>query len=198
LPPCGWGWPFPECGEGVAGATEKVMWVATMDALIQGIVIAVPTQIFVSFVLLFLTTGNWMVALLTTSAIVGIMASTFITFVAQAKSIGLYESLFLSITVAFGIDYVVHLAHAYNHSRQKDRCLRMQESLAGMGVSVVSGAMSTLLASSALFFCSLRFFTYYGSFIFFVVMWSILWALCFFPALMMTFGPNSPGANWQL
>ena len=134
------------------------MWVSTMDALVEGIMAAVPTQLGVSLLLLFLATGNWKVcvvkrrllpvtspchisnptlirtnagrqnahahtlfftvlslsggvfvrirdtmrgtqtALLTTSTILGIMSSTFTTFVAQRKSIGLYESLFLSLT----------------------------------------------------------------------------------------------------
>jgi len=135
------------------------------------------------------------VALLTLAVIVGIMASTLVTFVVQGNTVGLYEALFFSMTVGFGIDYVVHLAHAYNNSRHFDRSLRMKEALGIMGVSVASGAISTLLASSALFVCSLQFFTYYGSFIFGVVLWSILWALLFFPALMMTVGPNGTNGD---
>jgi hypothetical protein len=66
-----------------------------------------------------------------------------------------------------------------------------QHALASMGVSILSGAISTLLASSMLFACSFNFFYLFGSFIFFVILWSLLWAMCFFPAIMMTIGPNN-------
>jgi len=195
LPPCGWGWPFPRCGEGVLGATERLMWIATMNSLSENLAVSIPMQFFVSFILLFFFLGNWKVALLTTLTVVGITASTFITFVAQGKSIGLYELLFISLTIGLGIDYVVHLAHAYNHSSFQNRCLRMKSAIHSMGVSVLSGAISTLLASAPLFFCDLHFFSYYGNFIFFVVMWSILWSVFFFPAVMMTWGPNLPDGD---
>jgi len=41
----------------------------------------------------------------------------------------------------------VHLAHAYNESEEADRVDKMLQSLTTIGVSVLSGAISTLMAS---------------------------------------------------
>ena len=46
------------------------------------------------------------------------------------------------------------------------------------------------MASVMLFVCSFNFFSTYGGFIFFVIFWSYVWAILFFPAIMMTFGPE--------
>jgi hypothetical protein len=47
------------------------------------------------------------------------------------------------------------------------------------------------MASFMLFVCSFNFFSTYGGFIFFVIFWSLVWAMLFFPAIMMTVGPCS-------
>ena len=172
------------------GLTGRALWIATMDALVSGVITAVPTSVGLSFVVLTVTTGNWQVAAIATITIVGVMGCFFLTFVAQAQTLGVYESMFLSLTAGFAVDYVVHLAHAYNEADASDRCDKMQHSLTAMGVSVVSGAISTLMASMMLFICSFNFFSTYGSFIFFVIFWSLVWAMLFFPAAMMTIGPN--------
>ena len=120
-----------------------------------------------------------------------VVVRVFLSFVAQGLTLGVYESMFLSLTAGFAVDYVVHFAHAYNESAAPDRAGKMRDSLTAMGVSVMSGAISTLMASMMLFVCSFNFFSTYGGFIFFVIFWSILWAMCFFPALMMTAGPSA-------
>ena len=173
------------------GLTGRLMWIATLEALVTGLVTALPTSIGLSFVVLTVTTGNWRVAVMATMTIVGIMGSFFLSFVAQGLTLGVYESMFLSLTAGFAVDYVVHFAHAYNESAAPDRAGKMRDSLTAMGVSVMSGAISTLMASMMLFVCSFNFFSTYGGFIFFVIFWSILWAMCFFPALMMSAGPSA-------
>jgi len=172
------------------GLTGRAMWIATMNALVTGVIQAIPTSVGLSFLVLTVTTANWWVAALATITIVGIMGSFFLTFVAQGQTLGVYESMFLSLTAGFAVDYVVHLAHAYNEAATSDRSDKMHQSLTTMGVSVLSGAISTLMASMMLFVCSFNFFSTYGGFIFFVIFWSFVWAMCFFPAIMITFGPD--------
>jgi hypothetical protein len=178
------------------GLTGRLMWIATMEALVTGVIQAVPSSVGLSFLVLTVTTGNWKVSALATLTIVGVMGSFFLTFVAQAQTLGVYESMFLSLTAGFAVDYVVHLAHSYNEAEATDRVDKMQHSLTNMGVSVLSGAISTLMASMMLFVCSFNFFSTYGGFIFFVIFWSLVWAMCFFPAIMMTIGPNGTTARY--
>ena len=180
------------------GLTARAPWIENMNAFVAGMVQAIPCSVVLAFVVLTVTTCNWKVAALATMTIIGVLGSFFLTFAAQALTIGLYEAMFLSLTAGFAVDYVVHLAHSYNESGLDDREDRMQHALGSMGVSVLSGAISTLMASSMLFACSFNVFMTFGGFIFFVIFWSLLWAMCFFPAIMMTIGPcnDSGKISW--
>ena len=180
------------------GFTGRTQWIEDIDALVQGVVQTLPASVALAFVVLTVTTCNWKVSALATVTIIGILGSFFIGFVAQGQTLGFYEAMFLGLTAGLAVDYVVHLAHAYNESGLDDREDKMQHALASMGVSVVSGAITTLMASSMLFACSFNFFTTFGSFIFFVIFWAIAWALCFFPAVMMSIGPNSDSGEIAL
>ena len=49
-------------GEGVLGVTDpRLMWIGTMQSLIDNIYFTIPTQIVLSLFLILLTTGNWKV-----------------------------------------------------------------------------------------------------------------------------------------
>mmetsp|Transcript_28014 Transcript_28014/g.70909 ORF Transcript_28014/g.70909 Transcript_28014/m.70909 type:complete len:1092 (-) Transcript_28014:290-3565(-) len=173
------------------GITDRTDWIVLMHTLINGVVTGVPIAMLVALFVLILATGNIWVSLCATLTIVGVMASFFITFVAIRGKLGYYECMFLQITVGMSVDYVVHLAHSFNMSPRHSREEKMQDSLGEMGISVFSGAITTLAASGLLFGCEFNVFFQYGSFIFFVILWSIIWAMLFFPAMMIQFGPNS-------
>mmetsp|Transcript_32100 Transcript_32100/g.77651 ORF Transcript_32100/g.77651 Transcript_32100/m.77651 type:complete len:736 (+) Transcript_32100:99-2306(+) len=170
--------------------TDRTDWIMLMHTLINGVVSGVPIAISVALLVLVVATGNFWVSLFATFTIIGVMASFFITFVATKGKLGYYECMFLQITVGMSVDYVVHLAHSYNVSPRHTNAEKMQDSLGEMGISVFSGAITTLAASGLLFGCQFNVFFQYGSFIFFVILWSIIWAMLFFPALMIQFGPN--------
>lgn len=174
----------------VIGLTGRLEWIAVMHALVQGVMTGVPASLAIALAVLAVSTANWLVALLATMTILGVMSSFFITFVASGWVLGMYECMFLQLTAGMAVDYTVHLAHAYNESAGETREAKMRESLSEMGVSVLSGAVSTLGASICLFVCSFKVFYLYGSFIFFVILWAILWAVLFFPALMISLGPS--------
>jgi len=184
-----------EEGVDVIGFTGRLEWIAIMQALIKGVTTGVPASLCIAMLVLVLSTANLYIAGIATLSILGVMASFFITFVASGWVLGMYECMFLQLTAGMAVDYVVHLAHAYNESHATSRADRMRESLREMGVSVGSGAISTLAASGLLFICSFRVFNLYGSFIFFVILWAIVWALLFFPAAMMAFGPEGTQGN---
>mmetsp|Transcript_59937 Transcript_59937/g.147347 ORF Transcript_59937/g.147347 Transcript_59937/m.147347 type:complete len:1142 (-) Transcript_59937:8-3433(-) len=170
--------------------TDRTDWIMLMYTLINGVVSGVPLAVAVAFIVLVCATANWWVSLMASLTIMGIMSSFFITFVAMKGKLGYYECMFLQITVGMSVDYVVHLAHSYNSSRRHARADKMQDSLGEMGISVFSGAITTLAASGLLFACKFNAFFEYGSFIFFVIFWSILWAIIMFPAMMIQFGPQ--------
>ena len=59
----------------------------------------------------------------------------------------LLESLNLVLVVGLAVDYVVHLAEGYARSPASDRLTRTKDTLEEVGISVLSGATTTLGAS---------------------------------------------------
>merc|ERR1712060_505813 len=99
------------------------------------------------------------------------------------------ECIFLIAVVGLAVDYTVHLLHAYNE-QDGTREERMQGALSTMGISVASGAITTMGAGVPLFVCNIAFFQQYGSFIFLVILISFLVALTNLPPLILILGPE--------
>lgn len=59
-----------------------------------------------------------------------------------------------------------------------------------MGISVASGAITTMGAGIMLFMCDIAFFQQYGSFIFLCILISLLAALTNLPPLILLLGPE--------
>merc|ERR1712187_615123 len=93
------------------------------------------------------------------------------------------------------VDYTVHVGHSYNECRYLDgalasRTARTRHALTEMGISVVSGAATTFLASLFLLPTSFTFYFYFGIFMLATVVISLLVALTLLPALLSVFGPE--------
>lgn len=103
----------------------------------------------------------------------------------------LLESLNLVLVVGLSVDYVVHLAEGYSRSVHPDRRGRLHDTLKEVGVSVLSGAVTTLGASMFLLFAQILFFTQFGLFMFGTIGFSILYALGLFTTVMGLIGPEN-------
>merc|ERR1712066_801564 len=111
--------------------------------------------------------------------------------------LGTITSICITILAGFAVDYVVHLAHAYNHSSAENRAAKFQEAFDVIGVSVLSGMVTSVLAAMVLLTCSLQFFAKFGFFLIFTVIWAWLWGNCFFMCLMRLVGPEKK-THWFL
>ena len=100
------------------------------------------------------------------------------------------EALNLCLVVGVSVDYVVHLVEGYHLSDYVSRHDRMQDSLRHVGISILSGAITTLGASLFLFCAKIFFFFQFGVFIFSIILLSVLFSLFLFPALMSILGPQ--------
>ena len=67
-------------------------------------------------------------------------------------------SLNMCLVVGLAVDYVVHLAEGYHMSHARDRKGRLRHALQRMGISVFSGACTTLGASAFMLFAKIQFF----------------------------------------
>ena len=100
------------------------------------------------------------------------------------------ESLNLVLVVGLSVDYVVHLAEGYSRSVKGDRLGRTRDMLEEVGVSVLSGAITTMGASVSMLFAQIIFFFQFGIFVFCTILFSITYALFLFTTFMALAGPQ--------
>lgn len=102
-------------------------------------------------------------------------------------------SICLIIVIGLSVDYTVHLCHSYTHCASVDRIERVRIAVVDMGVSIVSGAMTTFLASVFLLLCSMTFFKQFGVFMCLTVCYSLVFSIFFFMPLTLEIGPQRSG-----
>ncbi|GFR99143.1 protein dispatched homolog 1-like [Elysia marginata] len=174
------------------GLNERNTWhefkrqEALADSAVQGILIG----ICLAYVVLAFATMNVIIALMATSIIllVTISVSAFIPILGWEISV--IESINLSLVVGLAVDYVVHLSEAYHTSPQKHRVDKVRDMLEHMGVSVISGAFSTLGAASFMMAAQIQFFLQFGVFLFLTIGFSLTYSLCLFTPLLSVIGPE--------
>lgn len=104
-------------------------------------------------------------------------------------SLGVVEAINYVVVIGMSIDYAVHMSEAYNSSKATTREQRVTDMVEEMGVSVLSGALSTVLAILPMFFAPNEFFTKFGTFLAVTIALSCVYAMTFYPALLAVFGP---------
>ena len=94
------------------------------------------------------------------------------------------------MVVGLSVDYVVHLAEGYCRSKKYTRKERAQDMLEEVGISVISGAITTLGASALLLIAQIVFFFQFGLFIFCTILFSTVYALFLFTTFVALAGPE--------
>jgi predicted RND superfamily exporter protein len=153
---------------------------------VQGIVLGLALALLI----LTVATMNWIISLLATLTI-GLITCCVVGVIPMAGwKLGVLESLNLTLVVGLSVDYVVHLAQHYVTEGERERLPRVRSTLDHVGISVLSGACSTLGASVFMFGAKILFFFQFGIFIFSTVAFSLLFALVFFEVVLGLVGPE--------
>ena len=111
-------------------------------------------------------------------------------------SFGILESICVTILVGLIVDYVVHMGMSYLESPSPDRRSRTVYAAVHMGVSICSGAISTVGASVFLCACTITFFPKFGIFMAVTIAGSFVCAGVIFPAALMELGPQRSGGEF--
>lgn len=165
------------------------LWMITQKALIDNMFLGIGVVFAVSLVSLSLSTGNIIVSIVSLISIAGIFINLLALIYLLGWNLGITESIGVVIAIGFSFDYVAHLANAYVESHASSKLERTRDALTDLGISVLAGAVSTLLAGSMLFNAQIVFFLKFGVFIFATISLSLIWGLVFFPSLLLIFGP---------
>jgi predicted RND superfamily exporter protein len=160
------------------------------DVLTTEAIKSIVISLCVAFVMLVLVTWNWYVSVLGTSSI----SCIIVFFVGMWPILGwdldIYNVIFLIMAVGLSVDYTVHLLHAFNESPAESCEERAKDALTSMGMTVFSGAVTTLLAALPLTLCQSTFFKRFGIFVFIIIFLSIVLALTFLIPLLLMVGPT--------
>ena len=148
-----------------------------------------------AFLALIVATGNFIMALISSLSIAMIIVNVLVVVPIAGWQLGSSESVAAVICVGFSVDYVVHLASHYTHSQFSDRQDRIRESLREMGISILSGSISTILAASVLFICVVTVFTKFAIFVLLTVTMALYFSLMFFTAACAVIGPTGRAGN---
>lgn len=161
-------------------------WQVLVRSAVRGII----TGLCLTLPLLIVMTTNWIVALICCLTISLITVGVVGIIPLAGWKLGILESLNLTLVVGLAVDYVVHLADGYVRSQKHSRGDKVRETLGHVGISVLSGACTTIGASIFMLFARILFFFQFGIFIFCTIGLSIFYALFFFTTVLALVGPE--------
>jgi len=179
-------------GANNAFQTAEVHWAFLItqkqftDGAIQGTILSLAF----AFIVLIISTLNILTAIYAITSISCIVISVIALMEIIGWTLGVIESVAIVILIGFSVDYAVHLANHYVESVFEDRFRRMEEALSSMGISIFSGAVTTIGSGLALFFATLLFFQKFAVLIVSTIMFSLFFSLVFFVALNHLIGPQ--------
>jgi hypothetical protein len=161
--------------------TEKVLlssavWGTVFSLCLAAVMILAATNNY-------LVTGwSLLVIILVVNAVVG-------TMVIMGWTLGVVESICLTICVGLSVDYTIHLCHVFATSSATTRFAAGRDALASMGVSVFNAAITTIGSSIVLMLSYIIFFQRFGIFVFMNIFYSTAFAFIFLMGILMLIGP---------
>ncbi|CAM9894150.1 unnamed protein product, partial [Discosporangium mesarthrocarpum] len=136
-----------------------------------------------AFLILCVSTGNWIVSVMATITISSMVGGVVTFTVLNGWKLGVLEAVLFVMVVGFSVDYTIHLSDSYLESHHKTRGERCKDMLGTMGVSVLSGALSTIGACISLLFAYVIFFLKFGTVILFIIAQSLIFSLFFYSSV---------------
>lgn len=170
------------CGVGVeammSDLEEKFVFMNTQTIYVRSAVQSSFLGVAIAFMVLMLATRVLHLALLATLSIVCVLISITGSIVILGWQLGSIEAILISIVAGFSVDYVVHLAHAYERAKGEAATVteRIRSAFGEMGISVFNGMVTSVGASIPLFLCQLQFFAKFGTFLCLTIAFSWLFA----------------------
>ena len=163
-------------------------------------------SIALAFGIILISTLNAVVAFFAIATVIAIVGCVMGSIVLMGWELGLLESMCMSILVGMSVDFVVHFAHAWVSdggpasrvqmqgpsqpvARRVELAARTHTSLSTVGISVLSAGVTTMVAAFVLFFGVIVFFSKFGTMLALAMIFSLIYSLLFFHALISWLGP---------
>ena len=170
-------------------------WMETEKAFFTNAINGMILSVSFAFTVILLATMNWIVTLYAIHCVGFICASEISLLHMRGFEMGVAESVGIIMVIGFSVDYVVHLASHYVHSPSMTRYPRTTEAIGEMGISIFSGAMTTIGSAMFLFGGQNAFFRKFAFMISTTVIIALIYSLIYFTALSHGFGPEGNAGN---
>ena len=136
-----------------------------------------------------LVTGNWKVTIISAYVLLSIISFSLMGLVVCGYEMSLNECCVILVAAGMSVDYLLHMAHSFNHSKgSKEE--RVRQSLKEMGISVLSGAITTMSAAISLCFCVFYIYSRLGVYLLWLISSAFVYSVTALTALLAEFGPN--------
>ena len=151
-----------------------------------------------AFAVLICTTRSPILTTLSILSISAIVCCIVGTLVIDGWQLNILESVIISVAVGLAVDFVAHYCHSYLLSPNKIcREIAVTHMFKTMGVSVLTGAITTFIAGFFMVFGKLLFFYQFGFFMMITVGFSWLFTNFFLAPLMAVVGPDDLNASFD-
>lgn len=141
-------------------------------------------------VVIYIATRNWLITIFAIHTVGFICGAEMSLQVLRGYEMGVAESIGTILVIGFSVDYVVHLASHYVHSATPTRFTRTAESIGEMGISIFSGALTTIGSACFLYGGQMIFFQKFAYIITTTCAIALTFSLVYFIALLHAFGPE--------
>lgn len=169
-------------------------WSRTQSRFLPQAFISITLSLLLAFSLTCLATHNWMLSLITCGVISLVLLNVFGLLYIAGFQIGAIETTILTLVIGVSIDYQLHLVIGYSDGKLDhkidDREGRCKHALVTLGPSILAGAMTTILSTSALFFATIAFFPQFAFMMVSAAIIAVIYGLVLLPALLSTIGPE--------
>lgn len=162
---------------------EKFVFMNNQAIYANSAITSAAYGVAIAFIVLLMSTRVFHLAFFSALTIMSVLVSVVGVMVMLGWQLGSIEATLIGIIAGFSVDYVVHLAHAYEIARG-DTYSRIEEAFSDLGISVFNGMITSVGASVPLFFCQLQFFAKFGTFLCLVIAFSWIFANFVFMSLL--------------
>ena len=128
-------------------------WFYVQEAMNAEVFDGIKLSLFLAFLVLLFATGNVILSAISVSCILAIVSSVLAFAVCMGWKTNVSEAVIYVMVIGLSVDYVIHLGDAFLECPDSNREERVQFMVTKMGVSVLSGAISSAGAATFMMFC---------------------------------------------
>jgi len=169
------------------------LWVRaeTELRLVNSMVMSALTSVALTLVCIFLFLWNpALAAYLVLTVVCIVVCLSSLMFGVLRWSFGAVEAVGLVIFVGLNVDYVLHVAEAFQGSAADEPYARVQDALWRTGGALTAAATTNVLAAAPVIFCLIQMLVKFGCSLILNTVMSLLFSLGFFAALLLVAGPS--------